>query len=321
MAATSAVRVVTSLLFLVGISLLQAEIRGAAPAGPEIIWTWGDEGWLEWNLKTGRPRLLAKGDFGPGGCAGDLHGNGRLTLLVQEKNGTGPLVALTPGGKREVIEPETEFSDCLITSLNGRRGVLFAHFFSQLRLYYPVQKDRWAAEEVYSIYTASRQGGLLQARVDGDALDDLFAGNYWVRNPGQSGVPWRIFAINLWHETPLAAQARLALLGTSLVWAESQADPARVALFHPPADIHQLWTATPLPGVYRRPRGVAVALGRIWIGDQSRIVELREEAGWAPRTLAVGFSTVQLFVLQDRLWAVTETKVRAVSGADMHRPR
>lgn len=221
---------------------LRAEIRGAAllekPA-PAIL-TWGSQ-LQSWPLSGAPPTtLLDHRDFGPGGCIADVDGDGRDDLLVQEHPGVSRFLWLkAPDWSPHVIEAATDFTNCLPFTLAGKRGVLIQHLHSQIRFYlFPT----FEYKELYSIYTASQQGGLLPHDVDGDGLTDLFVGNYWMKNPGALDVAWRIFAINAWHDTPTAARAALALWqDRRLVWAASLDHQARVAVFEPPPDVKQLW--------------------------------------------------------------------------------
>ena len=188
------VRAGTPALLLLALTPAWGEIRGAARLSRprQATLTWGTR--LElWPDTGGKPRVLLRGtDFGPGGCVADVDGDGRDDLLVQEHPGASRMLWLkAPRWTATVVEPETDFHDCLEFTLDGRRGVLVPHFHAQLRLYLFPKFDY---KELYSIYTASEQGGLLAHDVDGDGLEDLFIGNYWMRNPGRLDVAWRLFA-------------------------------------------------------------------------------------------------------------------------------
>lgn len=121
-----------------------------------------------------------------------------------------------------------------------------------LRFYEPTGKwgTPWKYTELYSFYTASWQGGLVQADLNGDGYPDLFVGNYWLESPPRFDLPWRLYAINAYHETPVSATAQLHWDGKRLLWVESRSPKGRIIWFTPPADIKQLWLpeAHPLSG-------------------------------------------------------------------------
>ncbi|MBI4892728.1 MAG: hypothetical protein HY821_19040 [Acidobacteria bacterium] len=288
------------------------EIRGAAVLhSPQRIVTWGDR-LLEWDLSGGRPRVLSgKAGFGPGGCAADVDGDGREDLLVQEKPGLGALLWLkAPRWTARAVEAETDFQDCLPFTLGGRRGVLLPHLHAQLRLYlFP----GFESKELYSIYTASEQEGLLAHDVDGDGLEDLFLGNYWVRNPGALDVAWRLFAINLFQDTPKAARAAFALWRNGkLFWAESAARQARIAVFTPPQDVKQLWLEQRLAPL-DEPKALAAVAEGVLIGHADGVVlEEPAEGGWRRTEIARGFAVLKLFAVDGAVWAVTPSEVRRV---------
>lgn len=216
-----------------------AQINGAAIASRPrpVLWTWGAS-LTEWTLDTLEPRvLLAQTDLGPGCVAAE-----GLAALSRSR-----LVLLAPPRFAEtVLEPATDFSGCLPFTISGRRGVLIPHLHAQLRFYEFARPGRY--HELYSIYTASKQGGLLAHDVDRDGGLDLFFGNYWVRNPGRLGLPWRLFAVNTFFDSPDAALARLALLqlpgkpAPGLVWA----GPGRLAFLERPSPVTEQWPPLPL---------------------------------------------------------------------------
>lgn len=307
-----------------------AEIRGAAlvrTPEPAIV-TWGTE-LLLWKAHAAGPLLLRDNvDFGPGGCVADFDRDGIDELFVAEKPGPSKLLYLEPPRWTEtVVESATEFRDCLAFTLDGAPGVLLPHFHSQLRHYArPAAPGApWPARDVYSIYTASRQSGMSAADVDGDGHADLFIGNYWLRNPGQPALHWRLFAINNFYNTPDAASARSALIRLperdrpSLVWLESLASPARAVILHPNPDPRQLWNAEPLPGDWREPRGLLILdHGRdqtpeIVIGHRAGVALLRLRDGqWRRTQLASGFSCLAVFALNGEIYAVAPDRVRLV---------
>ena len=186
----------------------------------------------------------------------------------------------------------------------GKRGVLITHLHSQVRFYlFP----NFEYKELYSIYTASQQGGLLPHDVDGDGLTDLYVGNYWMKNPGALDVAWRIFAVNLWHETPTAARASLALWqDRTLVWAAGQ----RVALFEPPPDVKQLWTEQRLAPL-DQPRAILTHPQGIFIGHAAGVaLESPAPTGARTRTTVSRIPRIiQLINWRDSVIAVSPAGV------------
>ena len=304
------VRAGTPALLLLALTPAWGEIRGAARLSRprQATLTWGTR--LElWPDTGGKPRVLLRGtDFGPGGCVADVDGDGRDDLLVQEHPGASRMLWLkAPRWTATVVEPETDFHDCLEFTLDGRRGVLVPHFHAQLRLYLFPKFDY---KELYSIYTASEQGGLLAHDVDGDGLEDLFIGNYWMRNPGRLDVAWRLFAVNVFHDTPTAARAALGLWqDRMLVWAETTAERARIVAYTPPQDRKQLWLERRLEPL-DRPRTVLVQPEGVFIGHAGGVV-LEEPAGegWRRREISLRGPVLRLLPGRSGVVAVSPSGV------------
>lgn len=277
--------------------LAAAQFRGAAIDGA-TLYTWGDE-LAAWSLPAlSRRVLLAHRSFEAGGC---VFSGG---LVLQEK---GRAIFFNPAnGHERVFETETRFASCLEFTLAGRRGVLLTHLDAQLRFY--LLPD-FQVKELYSIYTASRQGGLLAHDIDADGLPDLFFGNYWVRNPGRLDVAWRLFAVNLWHDTPDAALAAMALAGDDLIWAESSAPNARIARLSKPPDPRQLWLEHRLPPL-DYPRSVLAAHGGLYIGHNAG-VEFIPPSG-PPLRLAQAAPCIALVQFRGAVYAVSPGGVAAL---------
>ena len=308
-----------------------AEIRGAAMLRHPraAILTWGTELQL-WPLAGGAPVTLRKGvNFGPGGCVADVDGDGRDDLLVQETPQPGRFLWLrAPQWKSRVIEQQTEFRDCLPFQFDGHRGVVLAHFDAQVRFYeFPKRIDAaWEYNELYSIYTASRQGGLLACDVDRDGLTDLFIGNYWMRNPGRWDLPWRLFNMNTFFDKPDSALARQALFlrpgheRPDLIWAESEGAPARLAWLERPEDEKQQWPAHLIEPAPDHPRALLVRepRGGAWpellVGADDGVRAYHYDGGaWAMSKLWSGAPVLALFRSgRDTLLAVTPEGIRRI---------
>ncbi|MBI4906739.1 MAG: hypothetical protein HY820_24130 [Acidobacteria bacterium] len=220
------------------------EIRGAARVGG-TIYAWGN-GVMQW--ESGRVRVLHTGRrFEPAGCTAEL--DGAVGLVLREGHN---LVWVHGDGLAQTsrIDTEAGLSDCLATTLLGRRGLLVAHRGLQVRFYERPERDgeRWPYREIYSFYTASYQSGLLLHDVDGDGRADILCGNYWIRSPEAFEMPWRLFAINTYNDTEHAAHLRLVMWGERLVVAQGELRPAKLALFAAGADPKQLWKETRLEG-------------------------------------------------------------------------
>ncbi len=172
-------------------------------------------------------------------------------LPPKDPSALGQLVwVAAPDWHPHVIDTGIEMSECLETKLLGRRGILMVQRHAQVRFYpYPLTNNGTAEyQEVYSFYTPSRQAGLLQADIDGDSWPDILCGNYWIKSPEAYDLPWHLFAIELYNETPASATLRLAVAEGSqdLFVAQRDMDEAKVTWFRKPADPKVLWDAHPL---------------------------------------------------------------------------
>lgn len=280
--------------------------------------TWG--GRLLWRrLPQGSYRVVSgRGRaFSEGGCLLDVDGDGQADVVVNERGegseGTPALVWFRvpragAGWTRHVIDTGVDAPDILPATLFGRRGVLLIQKHIQVR-FYEIPADptaRWPYQDVYSFYSPSHQGGLRMADIDGDGLPDILAGNYWIKSPESFELPWRLFAIELWNESPESAMLRLSYgpvggAGPELLAMQREMSPARLARFEKPTDPRQLWTehriATELN--LDQPNSVDVADfdgdGRpdILVAEKAgagRVIVLRNEGGgqFTPVVIAQG---------------------------------
>lgn len=270
-------------------------IVGGTIVGDDLC-TWGENGLVIWEL-PGRRRRRIRGSYGEG-CA--LAGGLALQAGAD-------LVWRAPDGTTELIDTHAAAVDLCEAELFGRRGLLVSHHGMQVRFYERQRGEpRWPYREIYSFYTASEQGGFLVRDLDGDGRADIVCGNYWIQSPPEFDLPWRLYAINLYHEHPLAASARLAWWRGKLLWLESKRAPARAALFSPPADPRELWDAEPVrfDPPLARPRALLARGEEIWIGEDhgagSRVLAFP-----SGRVIRAGAPVRALLAWRGRVIAVT----------------
>jgi len=291
----------------------RANYQGGALVGPETgkkpqLYAWGD-GFRLLRLPKGKARSSVRGvQYGAGGCLMDVNQDGVEDLIVHRRadraGELGRMVWLeAPEWQESVIDTDSEFSDCLATTLFGKSGVLVVHRESQIRFYEaPSKKEgRWPYREIYSIYTPSAQGGLLRADVDGNGHGDILCGNYWLQSPEMPEGPWKLFAIHNWWEKEQSAMVGLAQARTletpfPVLFAAQRAEsPARVAWFERPRDLQQMWNETRLEAIPPIRRIGALAVADL-NGDLRPDLALAENDGDGSRLLiywAIGGSRYQ----------------------------
>lgn len=275
----------------------QSQIGGVAGAAlvekpARAILAWG-EGVAAWPLGGGSPtRYLQTGRYGAG-CADR---DGTLYLL----EGRRLIASSPPYSKTMLLEPDTEFQDCLPWTMNGRRGVLIPHRHLQLRFYSRTEPP----VDLYSIYTPSKQGGLMEADIDGDGRQDLLWGNYWLRRPDEPGTHWRLFAANTYFEQPDSALARLALDPRGRLYWGASTGPPRLVFMTPGTDPTQLWNAEPLPDPPPELRSLlAVKDGLIAAHASGIHIYTRLATGWTKRIRSAQPATA-LIQAGKEVWAV-----------------
>lgn len=273
-------------------------LRGAAIHGDEL-YAWGERLW-RFDLGTGTARAVTPakhGTFGEGGCAAS---DG--SIYLQDGAESGPFLEITPQGKATELDRRVEMHDCVATELLGHRGVLITDYYGQVRFY----EGPGVYQEVYSFYTPSRQAGLARADVDGDGLTDIFAGNYWIRSPREFDLPWRLYAINLRHETADAATMCLVLRGKDLIAAQGHMKAGSVFRYSPPADVRQLWTERVLAPDLHFPHALASCGAGIVAGENngagSRLLFIRDDGTF--EQLGITNGTFAAFVVNGRILTV-----------------
>jgi hypothetical protein len=226
-----------------------------------------------------------------------------------------------PDWKPVVLEAQTDTHDCIEATLFGRKGVLAIHRHMQVRFYEPNRAGGpWIVREIYSIYTPSQQAGLSLRDVDGDGGLDILCGNYWLQSPERFDLPWHIFAINTWFESPQSAMLAHALVGDQLFVAQGHMAPARVAVFRKPEDPRQLWKESEIAGDFFNVHAVTRVSGRFVFGENngpaSRIFELRDGAA---RALANGLPSLRLFAAPGGLLSVGPHEIVEWTFGDQRR--
>lgn len=241
--------------------------RGAAVEGG-VLFTWGKGAYRNGEKVRGE-------EYGPGGCVYDVNGDGQADLILHRLPGEMVWIAGPEFRLARVIDTEADFADCLGTTLFGRRGVLITHRGLQVRFYEAPggaqETGRWAYREIYSFYTASYQAGLLLHDVDGDGYRDIFCGNYWIRSPERFELPWRLFAINTWNETPESAHTRLMVRGGRLLASQAAMREGRVSLFTAGRDARQLWVEEPVAGDLDHPTAMATGDAELLVSEGGRL--------------------------------------------------
>lgn len=231
----------------------RAELRGGAITGDRLL-VWGDGVW-EIDLRDRSWRTLARNiRLERGGCVADANGDGQQDVVALE--GKRMVWLGAPRWSPQVMDDGAHFRDCLEATLFGRKGILVVHREAQVRFYERPSAHTagiWPYREIYSIYTPSAQGGLLLGDVDDDGRTDILTGNYWLQAPPSFELPWRLFAIHNWWESPRSASVLSSWVPigegrfAALVAAQREEFPARVSIFERPPDPKDFWRATPLP--------------------------------------------------------------------------
>lgn len=259
---------------------------GAACDGKRLA-VWGER-ILTLDLPRGAIHTVARpiaGALGPGGALVDA--GGRAGLVLNEAAGRRALLWLDlRTGKSVEIDHGIAAHEILPATILGHRGILLVQRRIQVR-FFEIPADPaapWPSRDIYSFYSASDQGGLRLADVDGDGRPDILSGNYWIQSPAEFDLPWRLFATRVWAEEKLSGMVRIAwrdLWGTgapNLIVSQSEMPKARVAWFERPPDPKQLWIERRIEGALEldQPRSLAAA---DFDGDGKPDLVVAESAG------------------------------------------
>ena len=282
------------------------KISGAALLSDGRVLTWGD-GLYAWTIPDLRRSGIASGAFGEGGCLVDLDGDGAQEFVGKE--GGQELGKLTwrkpPFQTPVVIDDEFDTHDCIEATLFGRKGVLVIQRYMQVRFYERADKSPWPFREIYSIYTPSRQTGLLLRDINRDGRVDIVCGNYWIQSPERFDLAWHIFAINTWFEEPFSATLTHAFLGDDLFIAQAHMADARAALFRRPADTKLLWTEKRIDVPLHRAHAVAVVAKTLFLGENNgRASRTFVMSGGIPVKILDGVDTLTLIGVEGGVLSV-----------------
>jgi hypothetical protein len=274
-------------------------------ADASALYAWGN-GVYRIELPSLRRSRIASGDFGDGGCTYDIDSDGILDVVVQEGRSPGKLAWINGrDGESHTIDSNIEMHDCLVMNLLGKTGVLMIQRGIQVRFYsLPDANGQWGYREIYSFYTPSYQTSLVPADVDVDGFTDIFCGNYWLKSPQRFDLPWHIFAINTYSETPKSAMLRVAQLDAGrIVVAQSHMSDARLTVFEKPDDPRRPWIGDRLESDLHlvNPHGLVALDERFMAGEnnaeKSRLFYFRQkdDGSYEHRIVRVGMPVIGLW--------------------------